>query len=84
MLEWTAGFLGKREVDSPPAGAAEMLLGARALVPADTASTRITRRRCRTRAPGGVPGAGEAAGNQEPIAYLTGRAPFFNLDLAVT
>lgn len=82
LLEWTAGFFGKREVDSPRLSA-EMLL---------SHVLNVHRIRLYTDYEKVVSDAHLAAyrdlvkraGNHEPIAYLTGRAPFFNLDLTVT
>jgi release factor glutamine methyltransferase len=82
LLEWTAGFFGKREVDSPRLSA-EMLLAHVLAVP------RIRLYTDYEKTVSDVHLAAyrelvKRAGNQEPIAYLTGRAPFFNLDLAVS
>lgn len=82
LLEVTAQFFAKKSVDAPRLSA-EMLLAHVLAVPrirlytdfeklvADdklAAYRELVRR----------------AGNQEPIAYLTGRAPFFNLELDVS
>ena len=82
ILEWTAAFFDRRGVHAPRLSA-EMLLGHVLTLPriklytnyqqvlsADELST--------------FRGLVKRAAEQEPIAYLTGRAPFFNLDLAVT
>ena len=82
LLEWTGGFFTKRGVDQPRLSA-ELVLSHVLNCPriklytdydkivgdALLASYRDLVRR---------------AGEQEPIAYLTGRAHFFNLELAVT
>ena len=82
ILEWTAAFFDRREVHAPRLSA-EMLLGhvlklpriklytnyQQVLTPGELATFRDLVKR---------------AAEQEPIAYLTGRAPFFNLDLIVT
>jgi release factor glutamine methyltransferase len=81
-LEWTAAFFDRREVDSPRLSA-ELLLAHvlqaprlrlytdydRPLAESDLATYRELVRR---------------AAEHEPIAYLTGRAHFFNLELEVT
>ena len=81
-LEWTSGFFARKQVDSPRLSA-ELLLAhvlgcpriqlytnyERALADADRAKLRDLVTR---------------AGEQEPIAYLTGRAHFFNLEFDVT
>ncbi|MEZ0266965.1 MAG: peptide chain release factor N(5)-glutamine methyltransferase [Phycisphaerae bacterium] len=81
-LEWTSGFFTRKQVDSPRLSA-ELLLAhvlgcpriqlytnyERALADADRAKLRDLVTR---------------AGEQEPIAYLTGRAHFFNLEFDVT
>jgi release factor glutamine methyltransferase len=82
LLEWTAGFFARKEVD-PARLSAELLLShvlkvpriklytdyERALSEKDLARFRELVRR---------------AGEQEPIAYLTGTAHFFNLEFEVT
>ncbi|HYE20465.1 MAG TPA: peptide chain release factor N(5)-glutamine methyltransferase [Tepidisphaeraceae bacterium] len=81
-LEWTSGFFTRKQVDSPRLSA-ELLLAhvlgcpriqlytnyERALSDADRGKLRDLVTR---------------AGEQEPIAYLTGRAHFFNLEFDVT
>ena len=81
-LEWTSGFFTRKQVDSTRLSA-ELLLAhvlgcpriqlytnyERALADADRAKLRDLVTR---------------AGEQEPIAYLTGRAHFFNLEFDVT
>ena len=82
ILEWTTGFFARKNVD-PARLSAEMLLAHVLKVPriklytdyerplrdAELADYRELVRR---------------ATEQEPIAYLTGRAPFFNLEFDVT
>jgi release factor glutamine methyltransferase len=82
LLEWTVPFFQRKEVDSPRLSA-EMLLAHilkapriklytdydRILSPGDLTAFRALVKR---------------AAEQEPIAYLTGRAPFFNLEFEVT
>ena len=82
LLEWTVPFFQRKEVDSPRLSA-EMLLCHvlkapriklytdydRALSAGDLTAYRALVKR---------------AAEQEPIAYLTGRAPFFNLEFEVT
>lgn len=82
LLEWTTGFFTRKEVD-PARLSAELLLShvlkvpriklytdyERALSEKDLATFRDLVRR---------------AGEQEPIAYLTGTAHFFNLEFEVT
>ena len=81
ILEWTAGFLARKEVDAPRLSA-ELLLAHvlklpriklytdydRPVVDDELTAYRELIRR---------------AGEQEPIAYLTGRAHFFDLDLEI-
>ncbi len=82
LLEWTPGFFEKKNVDQPRLSA-ELLLShvlnvariklyteyERAVGPAQLRVFRDLVRR---------------AGEQEPIAYLTGKGHFFNLELDVT
>jgi release factor glutamine methyltransferase len=82
LLEWTSGFFQRKEVDSPRLSA-ELLLAhtlncprlklytdyERPLSEKELASYRALVQR---------------AGEHEPIAYLTGRAHFFNLEFEVT
>jgi len=82
ILEWTTGFFTRKNVD-PPRLSAELLLShvlevpriklytdyERPLSAKDLAAYRDLVRR---------------AGEQEPIAYLTGKAHFFNLEFEVT
>lgn len=82
LLEWTTGFFTRKNID-PPRLSAELLLShvlnvpriklytdyERPLNEKDLAAYRELVRR---------------AGEQEPIAYLTGKAHFFNLEFEVT
>ena len=82
LLEWTIPFFTRKDVDSPRLSA-EMLLAhvlnvprlklylgyERELSPENLTAYRALVKR---------------ASDQEPIAYLTGSAPFFNLDFTVT
>ncbi len=81
LLEWTTGFFQRKQVDSPRLSA-ELLLGHVMALPRIQLYTNYER------------AVGETelerfrelvrrAGEQEPIAYLTGKAPFFNLELLV-
>jgi release factor glutamine methyltransferase len=82
LLEWTSGFFGRKAVDQPRFSAEQLLAHVlkvprirlytdfqRPLNDAELAAFRELVRR---------------ASEQEPIAYLTGRAHFFNLELDVT
>jgi release factor glutamine methyltransferase len=82
LLEWTAGFFNRKEVD-PARLSAELLLAHVLNVPRIklytdferiVADTELTRFRELVR----------RASEQEPIAYLTGRAHFFNLEFDVS
>lgn len=82
LLEWTAAFFTRKEVDSPRLSA-ELLLAHVLAVPRiklytdylrPLAEAELTRYRELVR----------RAAEQEPIAYLTGRAHFFNLEFEVT
>src|SRR5947209_18494201 len=82
VLEWTGGFFGRKNVDQPRLSA-ELLLAhilkcpriklytdyERPLTEAELTSYRQLVQR---------------AAEEEPIAYLTGKAHFFNLELNVT
>lgn len=82
ILEWTAAFFTRKKVDSPRLSA-ELLLSHVLSVPRIKLYTDYDRtlsepelaayRALVTR-----------AAEQEPIAYLTGKAHFFNLELAIT
>jgi release factor glutamine methyltransferase len=81
LLEWTTQFLTRKEVD-PARLSAELLLSHVLAIPRIKLYTDFER----------VPSAEELArfrelvkraGEQEPVAYLTGRAHFFNLEFEV-
>src|SRR5688572_8678600 len=81
LLEWTTGFFQKKNVDSPRLSA-ELLLAHVLDYPRiklytdyerDLAEPHLTKFR----------GLVQRAGEQEPIAYLTGKAHFFNLEFDV-
>jgi release factor glutamine methyltransferase len=82
LLEWTTGFFARKEVDAPRL-AAELLLGHVLSVPRiklytdyerPLAEKELTTYRALV----------QRAGEHEPIAYLTGKAHFFNLEFEVT
>jgi release factor glutamine methyltransferase len=82
LLEWTPGFFTKKDVDQPRLSA-ELLLSHVLNCPRIELYTNYEK------TVGDRPLADfrdlvKRAGEQEPIAYLTGRAHFFNLELAVT
>lgn len=82
LLEWTGPFFTKKEVDSPRLSS-EMLLAhvlGISRVQLYTNYERVVGEEKLTAYRELV----KRAGNQEPIAYLTGTAPFFNLTLSVT
>ena len=82
LLEWTPGFFGKKGVDSPRLSA-ELLLSHVLAVPRIKLYTDYEK-------PVLEPALStyrdlvKRAADHEPIAYLTGRAHFFNLELHVT
>ena len=82
LLEWTAGFLGRKAVDSPRL-AAEMLLGHVLSLPRIQLYARFDREleaaelaRFRDLV--------KRAGEHEPVQYLVGVAHFYNLEFRVT
>ena len=82
LLEWTVPFFQRKDVDSPRLSA-EMLLchvlkAPRIKLYTDYARVLSTHDLTAFRA------LVKRASEQEPIAYLTGRAPFFNLEFEVT
>lgn len=82
LLEWTAGFFVRKEVESPRL-AAEQLLSHVMGVPRIRLYTdydRVLDDALLTRFRDLV----KRAGEQEPIEYLTGVAHFFGLELAIT
>lgn len=82
VLEWTSGFFARKAVDAPRLSA-ELLLAHVLELPRIRLYTDYDRE---------LPAAllerfrelVRRAGEHEPIAYLTGRAQFFNLNLVVT
>lgn len=82
LLEWTASFFVKKEVDSPRLSA-EMLLAHVLAVPRIRLYTDFDKPVADDKL-AAFRELVKRAGSQEPIAYLTGRAPFFNLELEVT
>ncbi|HEY1685094.1 MAG TPA: peptide chain release factor N(5)-glutamine methyltransferase [Tepidisphaeraceae bacterium] len=82
LLEWTAPFFTRKEVDSPRLSA-ELLLAHVLQVPRIKLYTdydRVLSEKELIQFRELV----KRAGEQEPIAYLTGTAHFFNLEFAVT
>jgi len=81
ILEWTTGFFGRKEVDSPRLSA-ELLLAHVLASPRIKLYTDyerpLTEKELST-----FRGLVQRAAEQEPIAYLTGRAHFFSLELEV-
>jgi release factor glutamine methyltransferase len=82
LLEWTAGFFARKQLD-PPRLSAELLLAHVLGVPRIKLYTDYERvlgeeQLANFRA------LVQRAGEQEPIAYLTGKAHFFNLEFDVT
>jgi release factor glutamine methyltransferase len=82
ILEWTSGFFTRKNVDAPRLSA-ELLLSHVLAAPRIKLYTEYERpltehelSRMRTLV--------QRASEDEPIAYLTGRAHFFNLELEVT
>jgi release factor glutamine methyltransferase len=82
ILEWTSGFFAKKNLDAPRLSA-ELLLSHVLVVPRIKLYTEYERpltgpelSRMRTLV--------QRASEEEPIAYLTGRAHFFNLEFEVT
>ncbi len=81
LLEWTSGFFARKAVDSPRLSA-ELLLAHVLDVPRIKLYTdheRVLAERELTKFRSLV----QRASEQEPIAYLTGRGHFFNLELDV-
>lgn len=81
LLEWTSAFFGRKDVDSPRLSA-ELLLSHVLGVPRIKLYTdyeRVLNESQLARFRELV----QRAGESEPIAYLTGRAHFFNLEFAV-
>jgi release factor glutamine methyltransferase len=82
ILEWTSGFFARKQVE-PPRLSAELLLAHVLNVPriklyTDYERPLTDRQLTEMRA------LVQRAAEQEPIAYLTGKAHFFNLEFVVT
>ena len=82
LLEWTSGFFARREVDAPRL-AAELLLAHVLKYPRIKLYTDYERP-LTERELGDCRALVQRAGEHEPIAYLTGRAHFFNLEFEVS
>src|SRR3954454_11773711 len=82
LLEWTTGFFSRKEVDSPRLSA-ELLLAHILNVPRIKLYTDYERPLAEQEL-AAFRGLVQRAGEHEPIAYLTGRAHFFNLEFEVT
>jgi release factor glutamine methyltransferase len=81
ILEWTAAFFTRKEVDAPRLSA-ELLLSHVLSLPRIKLYTDYERPLTEEEL-GTYRDLVKRAGEQEPIAYLTGRAHFFNLELEV-
>jgi release factor glutamine methyltransferase len=82
LLEWTAGFFERKQIDAPRLSA-ELLLShvlAAPRIKLYTEYERVLDDDLLSRFRDLV----KRAGEHEPIAYLTGKAHFFNLELEVT
>jgi release factor glutamine methyltransferase len=82
LLEWTTGFFTRKNVDPPRLGA-ELLLAHVLSVPRIKLYTDYDRP-LGDRELGRYRELVKRASEEEPIAYLTGRAHFFNLEFEVT
>jgi release factor glutamine methyltransferase len=82
LLEWTAGFFARKQVD-PARLSAELLLAHVLNVPRIKLYTDYERVLNDEQLAEFRPLV-QRAGEQEPIAYLTGKAHFFNLEFEVT
>jgi release factor glutamine methyltransferase len=82
LLEWTSGFFTRKEIDSPRLSA-ELLLAHVLAVPRIKLYTDYERPLAE-RELTSFRALVQRAGEHEPIAYLTGRAHFFNLEFEVT
>lgn len=81
LLEWTSGFFTRKEVDAPRLSA-ELLLAHVLNVPRIKLYTDYERP-VPERELGTFRDLVKRAGEQEPIAYLTGKGHFFSLEFAV-
>src|ERR1041385_5898221 len=82
ILEWTTGFFTRKEVDSPRLSA-ELLLAHVMNVPRIKLYTDYERE-LPEKTLGTFRALVQRASEHEPIAYLTGKAHFFNLEFEVT
>src|SRR5687767_16039267 len=82
LLEWTAAFFTRKEVDSPRLSA-ELLLSHVLAAPRIKLYTEYDRPLSEGEL-GRMRDLVQRAAEEEPIAYLTGRAHFFNLEFEVT
>ena len=82
ILEWTTGFFTRRHVDAPRLSA-ELLLAHVLGVPRIKLYTDYERP-LNERQLASMRALVQRAAEEEPIAYLTGRAHFFNLEFEVT
>lgn len=82
ILEWTAGFFTRKNVDSPRLSA-ELLLSHVLDVPRIRLYTGYDRALSEQQL-AAMRALVQRAAEEEPIAYLTGRAHFFGLELKVT
>ena len=82
LLEWTAGFFGRKQVDAPRLSA-ELLLAHVLSAPRIKLYTEYDRPLTEAELTA-FRALVQRAAEQEPIAYLTGKAHFFNLEFEVT
>ncbi|MEO6434236.1 MAG: peptide chain release factor N(5)-glutamine methyltransferase [Tepidisphaeraceae bacterium] len=82
LLEWTSGFFARKEVDAPRLSA-ELILSHVLKYPRIKLYTDYERPLAE-RELTAFRALVQRAGEHEPIAYLTGRAHFFNLEFEVT
>lgn len=82
LLEWTTGFFTKKNVDSPRLSA-ELLLSHVLAQPRIKIYTDYERELTEPQL-AAFRSLVQRAGEQEPIAYLTGKAHFFNLEFEVS
>src|SRR5438477_5844435 len=82
LLEWTTAFFTRKEVDSPRL-AAELLLAHVLGIPRIKLYTDYERPLSEKEL-AEYRGLVQRAGEHEPIAYLTGKAHFFNLEFEVS
>jgi release factor glutamine methyltransferase len=82
LLEWTAAFFTRKHVDSPRLSA-ELLLSHVLGIPRIGLYTNYERV-VAEQSLASFRDLVKRAGEDEPIAYLTGRAPFFNLEFEVS